>query len=135
MAENRVLTETEVHGITGDEPPLTDADVRTAVAYGLSGWCGEWLLAGGDRAHQIRTSDGGCAGWPTDYCSISVGRSRRGLLVRISEHPEGRECTIRPRPAPAAVRAGRITWRHAETVLRQLREIPVQPSLFDLEVA
>lgn len=123
MAENRVLTEAELHGITGDEPPLTDADIRTAVTYALSGWYGEWLLAGGERAHHVRTGvRGGCVGWPTDHTSISIGRSHRGLLVRISEHPEGRNCPIWPRPAPAAVRAGRITWRQAEDILRATQD-------------
>lgn len=129
MAANRILTDAEVHGITGNEPPLIDADIRTAVDYALSGWYGEWLLAGGDRAHHVRTGQGGCAGWPTDHHSISVGRGRRGLLVRISDHPEGRQSTIRPRPAPTAVRAGRIPWRTAETVLRQLRASTEQGAL------
>jgi hypothetical protein len=134
VAVNRVLTQAEVLGITGDEPPLTDADIHTAVTYALSGWRGEWLLDGGDRAHYVRTQEGGCAGWPTDHCSISVGRGRRGLLVCIREHPEGRDNPIRPRPAPATVRTGHIPWRTAEVILRQLRE-PAADALFDLEGA
>jgi hypothetical protein len=128
---SRTITDAQILGLTGDEPPLTPQDLRIAVEYAFRGWRGEWLLAGRPDA---RAGDWGCAGWPTEHYSVNVTtRTHGGLLIRVSERPEGRTCTIRPRPAPAAVRVGRITWRAAEAILRQIHTPDDDGALFSLE--
>lgn len=123
----------QILGLTGDEPPLTPDDIRRAVRFALSGWYGEWLLAGGDRAHQIRSRDGGSAGWIDEHTSVNVTYRRSGLLIRVSEHPGGRAAAMRPGPPPppTAVRFGCVTWRQAEDVLRAAQQD--DGALFNLE--
>lgn len=127
------MTSVHVYGITGDEPPLTPADIRDAVAYALGGWFGDWLLDGGDRAHHVCVQmQAGCSGWINDRRSVSADLRRDGLHVCITEHREPRGAPF-PRSAPVAVRAGRIPWRQAEEVLRAIRSD--DGALFSLEVS
>lgn len=123
----------KIWDLTGDEPPLTPADERAAIQDAFGGnWYGEWLLAGGDRAQTVRTSHLGTGGWLTDHYRTSVHTSPDGLFICVREYAEGRACTTRPRPAPTAVRVGRLTWRQAEDILRATTAD--DGALFDLEV-
>ena len=114
------------------EPLLTDADICAAVRLALGNWQGDALLAGGDLGAQVRAGNWGSAGWPTDHYSVNVTADRRGLLIRASEHPEGRDAAMRPGPPPppASVRIGRIAWRQAEDILRAAQ--PDDGALFNL---
>lgn len=129
---------TQILGLTGDEPPLTTEDIRRAVHFALSGWEGEWLLAGGGLAEHILSLGGGCGGWPTDHYSVSINRDRRGVLIRVKDHAASLAEHMRPGPPPppTAVRVGRLTWRQVEDVLRAMAEPEPgeQAALFDLEV-
>jgi hypothetical protein len=129
---SNVLSPADILDLTGQEPPLTPEDMRTAVQFAFHGWRGEFLLAGRPDA---RTGDWGCAGWLGDHYSVNITSSSRGLLIRATEHADSRTSLVRPRPAPAAVRVGRITWRTAEAILRSASEPRPgeQASLFALE--
>lgn len=122
----------QIWDLTGNEPPLTPEDIRTAVQYAYGGWPGEFLLAGGDKAETVRAQRGGCAGWPTDHYSVSTHCDRDGVLIRVQEHAVGRAERMRrrPPPPPTAVRVGRLTWRQVEDVLRAGGE----PEQLELEV-
>lgn len=116
---SRVLTSAEILGITDTTPPLTDADVRAAVAYALGRhWRGEWLLAGEERAREVRRGDWACGGWPTDRYSVDCLADQRGLWVCAEDSAVPRGSLVRPRPAPLAARGGFIPWRVAESILR-----------------
>lgn len=113
----------EIFGITGQEPPLTPADIRTAVRWAFDG-CrrGERLLT--DPIEFGREQRHWSGGQPRDGSipiSVSCSEHRGGLLIRITDFTSGQR----------VVRVGRISWRTAADVLRQLRE-PASDALFDL---
>jgi hypothetical protein len=108
---SRALTPAEAIGITGTEPPLTDADIRLTVRRAYSVARAELALAGDPRA---RYSSWGTAG-EQDGIFLACMSDGRGLWAHITD--------------THGARAGHIPWRTAEALLTG------QGELFDLAVS
>jgi hypothetical protein len=102
----KLLTAAQMAGITGQEHPLTDADVRLAVERTYSPWQAALVLRGPRTAwgrEHTRPADKGGAGW-RDGTWLNHACAREGIhahLIRGEQH-----------------RAGLIHWHTAEQLIR-----------------
>lgn len=101
------LTVRQLLRITGDEPALTDADVRAIISGAVSPERAALILQG--RAEDARRTTGGGAGH-------DLGPGQRG---EWAYDPRGMWAVVATAGPEPRRRAGHITWTHAEQLIHQ----------------
>ena len=110
-----LLTTTQIVGITGDEDPLTAADVRVVLERAYAPWQAALMLRlrgplSGWEREQVRPPHKGGCGW-YDLTFLSYGCDSRGIHGLIIDHAGDQSRVV-------ARRAGFIGWRDAEQLIR-----------------
>lgn len=107
MGSGALLTTAQIVGITGEEQPLTQEDVRFVIERAYTPWQAALMLRGPRTAwgrEHVRPPHGGGAGHHGEVW-LSYGCDGRGIHARIESGGQ--------------TRAGFVGWHDAEQLIRQ----------------